>query len=101
MKAQDDVRRYKALVDKQEISAQVYDQAVAAAKASTSSVEAARANESAAQQAVQQARSQLGQSEANQQSAETGPQQVSSTRPAPAPRSPKCSKGAPRSNRRS
>jgi membrane fusion protein (multidrug efflux system) len=80
VKAQDDVRRYKALVDKQEISAQVYDQAVAAAKASTSSVEAARANESAAQQAVQQARSQLGQSEANQQSAETGPQQVSSTR---------------------
>ena len=80
VKAQDDLRRYKALVDKQEVAAQVYDQAVAAAKASTASVAAARDNEAAAQQAVQQARSRLGQSEASQQSAETGPQQVSSMR---------------------
>src|SRR5579862_440893 len=80
VKAQDDLRRYKALVDKQEVAAQIYDQAVAAAKSSTASVVAARDNESAAQQAVQQARSQLGQSEATRQSAETGPQQVSSIR---------------------
>src|SRR6266851_1376730 len=80
VKAQDDLRRYKALLDKQEVAAQVYDQALAAAKASTASVAAARDNEAAAQQAVQQARSRLGQSEANQRSAETGPQQVSSTR---------------------
>ena len=80
VKAQDDLRRYKALVDKQEVAAQVYDQAVAAAKASTASVAAARDNEAAAQQAVQQARSRLGQSEASQRSAETGPQQVSSVR---------------------
>jgi len=80
VKAQDDVRRYKALVDKQEVAEQVYDQAVATAKASTASVAAARDNEAAAQQAVRQARSQLGQSEASQQSAETGPQQVSSVR---------------------
>jgi membrane fusion protein, multidrug efflux system len=80
VKAQDDLRRYKALVDKQEVAAQAYDQALAAAKASAASVAAARANEAAALQAVQQARSQLGQSEASHQSAETGPQQVSSTR---------------------
>jgi membrane fusion protein (multidrug efflux system) len=80
VKAQDDLRRYKALVDKQEVAAQVYDQAVATAKASTASVAAARDNEAAAQQAVQQARSQLGQSEASRQSAETGPQQISSVR---------------------
>jgi membrane fusion protein (multidrug efflux system) len=80
VKAQDDIRRYKALLDKQEVAEQVYDQALAAAKASTASVAAARDNEAAAQQAVKQARSQLGQSEASQQSAETGPQQVSSIR---------------------
>ncbi|HXP80670.1 MAG TPA: HlyD family secretion protein [Verrucomicrobiae bacterium] len=80
VKAQDDLRRYKALLDKQEVAAQVYDQAVATAKASTASVAAARDNEAAAQQAVQQARSRLGQSEANQRYAETGPQQVSSVR---------------------
>lgn len=80
VKAQDDLRRYKALVDKQEVAAQVYDQAMAAAKTSAASVAAARNNEAAAEQAVQQARSHLGQSEASQQSAETGPQQVSSTR---------------------
>jgi len=80
VKAQDDLRRYKALLDKQEVAAQVYDQALAAAKASTASVAAARDNEAAAQQAVQQARSQLGESEASRQSAETGPQQVTSVR---------------------
>jgi membrane fusion protein, multidrug efflux system len=80
VKAQDDIRRYKMLLDKQEVAEQVYDQALAVAKASTASVAAAHDNEAAAQQAVQQARSQLGQSEASRQSAETGPQQVSSTR---------------------
>jgi len=80
VKAQDDIHRYKALLDKQEVAEQVYDQALATAKASTASVAAARDNEAAAQQAVKQARSQLGESEASQQSAETGPQQVSSTR---------------------
>src|SRR3984957_1788486 len=78
VKAQDDLRRYKALVDKQEVAAQVYDQALATARSSTASVSAARDNEAAAEQAVQQARSRLGQSEASRQSAETGPQQVSS-----------------------
>lgn len=79
VKAQDDLRRYKLLVDKEEVASQVYDQAVAAAKASTASVAASRANEAAAEQIVQQAQSRLAQSEANHQSAETAPQQVSST----------------------
>jgi len=80
VKAQDDLHRYKLLVDKREVAEQVYDQALAAAKASTASVAAARANESAAQQFVQQARSRLEQAVANHESAGTGPQQVSSTR---------------------
>lgn len=79
VKAQDDLHRYKALVDKQEVADQVYDQALAAARASTAIVAAARNNEAAAEQAVHQARSRLGQSEASQRSAETGPQQVSLT----------------------
>jgi membrane fusion protein (multidrug efflux system) len=80
VKAQDDLVRYKALVDKQEVAAQVYDQALASARASTATVAAARDNEAAAEQAVQQANSRLGQSEANQRSAQTGPEQVSSTK---------------------
>jgi membrane fusion protein, multidrug efflux system len=79
VKAQDDLVRYKALVDKREVSDQVYDQALAAAKASTASVAASHANEAAAQQSVKQAHDRLAQAEANQRSAETGPQQVSST----------------------
>jgi membrane fusion protein (multidrug efflux system) len=80
VKAQDDLHRYKLLVDKREVAEQIYDQALAAAKSSTAAVAAARANESAAQQFVQQAQSRSVQALANYQSAETGPQQVSSTR---------------------
>jgi len=80
VKARDDLVRYKLLVDKQEVSAQIYDQAVAAAKTSAASVAAAHANEGAAQQAVQQARSRLVGAEANYRAAETGPQQVASSR---------------------
>jgi membrane fusion protein (multidrug efflux system) len=80
VRAQEDLRRYKLLVDKREIAQQVYDQAVATAKSSTAAVAAARDNESAAQQFVQQAQSRLVEAQANRQSAETGPQQVSSTK---------------------
>ena len=79
VKAQDDLERYKRLVAKQNVSEQTYDQAVAAAKASTATVAAARANESAAQQTVQQANDRLSQAEANHRAAQTGPQQVAST----------------------
>src|SRR5262245_25593352 len=77
--AQDDLQRYKLLVAKQNVSEQTYDQALAAARASTASVAAARANEAAAQQTVQQANEHLTQAEANHRSAQTGPQQVAST----------------------
>jgi membrane fusion protein (multidrug efflux system) len=80
VKAQDDLHRYKLLVDKREVSQQIYDQALATAKSSTANVAAARASESAADQFVQQARSRLAQATANHQYAETGPQQVSSTK---------------------
>ena len=80
VKAQDDLHRYKLLVDKREVSQQIYDQALAAAKASSATVAAAQATESAAQQFVQQAHSRLAQATANHQYAQTGPQQVSSTR---------------------
>lgn len=80
VKAQDDLHRYKLLVDKREVSQQIYDQALATAKSSTASVAAARATESAAEQFVHQARSRLTQAAANHAYAETGPQQVSSTR---------------------
>ena len=80
VKIQDDLKRYKLLVDKQEVSEQIYDQALAAARASTATIAANRANEAAAQQAVQQARARLVQAEANHRAAETGPQQVASTR---------------------
>jgi membrane fusion protein (multidrug efflux system) len=80
VKAQNDLKRYKQLVDKKEVADQIYDQALAASKASTAAVAGARADESAAQQAVQQAHSRLVQAEANRLYAETGPEQVSSTR---------------------
>jgi len=80
VKAQDDLHRYKLLVDKKEVAEQIYDQALAAAKSSTAAVAAARANESAAQQFVEQAFSRQVQADANHQYAETGPQQVSSTK---------------------
>jgi membrane fusion protein, multidrug efflux system len=80
VKAQDDLVRYKQLVDKQEISQQLYDQALAAAKASTAAVAAGRANVAAAEQQVAQAHSRLAQAEANWRSSLTGPQQVASTR---------------------
>jgi membrane fusion protein (multidrug efflux system) len=80
VRAQDDLHRYKLLVDKREVAPQIYDQALASAKSSTAAIAAASANESAAEQFIQQARSRLTQAAANHKSAETGPQQVSSTR---------------------
>jgi membrane fusion protein (multidrug efflux system) len=80
VKVQDDLKRYKLLVDKKEVAEQIYDQALAAAKSSTAAVAAAIANESAAQQFVEQAQSRQVQAEANHQYAETGPQQVSSSK---------------------
>src|SRR5271156_7204018 len=48
VKAQDDLHRYRLLVDKKEVADQVYDQALATAKSSAAALAAAAANESAA-----------------------------------------------------
>jgi membrane fusion protein, multidrug efflux system len=80
VKAQNDLVRYKQLVDKQEISRQLYDQAVAAAASGDATVAAAKANVSAAAQQITQARARLATAEANLRSSQTGPQQVASTK---------------------
>jgi len=80
VKAQNDLVRYKQLVDKQEISQQQYDQATAAAKASAAAVEAARASANAAQQQVTQAQGRLTQAEANWKYANTAPKQMQAIR---------------------
>ncbi|MBZ5704287.1 MAG: HlyD family secretion protein [Acidobacteriia bacterium] len=80
VKAQSDLVRYKQLVDKQEISQQQYDQAVATAQANAAAVDAARASAAAAEQQVNQAQARLGQAEAMLRSAGTAPQQVAATR---------------------
>ncbi len=80
VKAQNDLGRYKQLVDKQEISQQQYDQAVAAAAASAAAVQAARANADAALQQITQAEGRLAQAEAEWRNANTAPQQLTSMR---------------------
>ena len=76
VKAQNDLVRYKQLVDKQEISQQQYDQALAAARASAATVQAAKASALAAEQQVHQAQARLLTAEADVRSAQTAPQQV-------------------------
>jgi membrane fusion protein (multidrug efflux system) len=76
VKAQNDLGRYKQLVEKQEISQQQYDQAVAAAKASAAAVDAARATADAAQSQVTQAQARLVQAEANLSNARSAPRQM-------------------------
>ncbi len=80
VKAQNDLVRYKQLIDKQEISQQQYDQATAAADASAAGVAAARASAAAAQQQVIQAQGKLAQAEANWRYANTAPKQMQITR---------------------
>jgi membrane fusion protein (multidrug efflux system) len=80
IKAQDDLVRYRQLVDKQEVSQQQYDQALAAARAGEAAVSAARASAMAAEHGVRQAEARRLQAEAGLRSAQTGPQQVATTR---------------------
>jgi membrane fusion protein (multidrug efflux system) len=80
VKAQNDLGRYRQLVDKQEISQQQYDQAVAASKASAAEVAAARASADGAQQQVTQAEGKLVQAQANWRYANTAPRQMEITR---------------------
>lgn len=82
VKAQNDLARYKQLIDKQEISQQQYDQAVAASKARAASLEAARAAADAAAALIDQAQGRLLQADADLRTADTRPQvmQVTSAR---------------------
>jgi membrane fusion protein (multidrug efflux system) len=77
VKAQLDVDRYTPLVQKDVISKQQYDAAVAAATASKAEVAEAEANVLAQQNAVANARQHLAQSQAqSEQSVKNGPDQV-------------------------
>jgi membrane fusion protein, multidrug efflux system len=80
VKAQNDLVRYKALVDKQEVSQQTYDQAVASATADEAAVVAGKAAVAAAAQQVTQAQSRLASARAEWAYSQTGPQQVASIR---------------------
>jgi len=80
VKAQNDLVRYKQLVDKQEISQQQYDQAVAAARADAAAVASAHAMADAAQSQVIQAQGKLVQAEANLRYAQTAPRQMQISR---------------------
>jgi membrane fusion protein (multidrug efflux system) len=75
-KAQLDLKRYTPLVEKDIISKQQYDSAVAAAKAGEAAVLEAKANEIAAEDAVRIARDRVTQSRAQLKYAQTGPDQV-------------------------
>jgi membrane fusion protein (multidrug efflux system) len=76
VKAQNDLVRYQQLIDKQEISQQQYDQAVAAAKADAAAVDAARATADAVRSQVTQAEDRLSQAQANWRNAQTAPRQM-------------------------
>jgi membrane fusion protein (multidrug efflux system) len=64
-KAQNDLLRYKLLIDKQEISQQQYDQAVDGAQAAAATLRAARANADAYEAQIKQAQSKLEQANAD------------------------------------
>ena len=76
VKAQSDLQRYKPLVEKDVISKQQYDGAVAAADAAQAAVADAKASAAAAADAVRVARQQEAASQATLRYAQTGPQQV-------------------------
>ena len=79
-KAQNDLLRYKLLIDKQEISQQQYDQAVASAQASAATLQAARASADAFAAQIEQAQSKLQQAGADLRTAGTAPQTMRATR---------------------
>jgi len=74
IKAQNDLLRYKQLIDKQEISQQQYDQAVASAHAAAANLQAARATADAYAAQIEQAQSKLQQANADLRTAGNAPQ---------------------------
>jgi membrane fusion protein, multidrug efflux system len=79
-KAQNDLLRYKQLIDKQEISQQQYDQAVASAQASAAALRASRASADALAAQIEQAQNKLQQASADLRTADTAPQTMRVTR---------------------
>jgi membrane fusion protein (multidrug efflux system) len=79
-KVQNDLVRYKQLIDKQEISQQQYDQAVASAQAAAATVQAARASADAFAAQIEQAQDKLAQAGADLRTADTAPQTMRVTR---------------------
>lgn len=79
VKTDADLVRYKALVAKENISRQQYDQAVAESKANRAAVASAKAAALAAEQNVRQAQGKQLQAQADLRSAKTAPEQVSTT----------------------
>ena len=75
-KAQNDLVRYKQLIDKQEISQQQYDQAVASAQAAAATLQAARASADAYAAQIKQAEDKLTQAGADLRNANTAPQMM-------------------------
>jgi membrane fusion protein (multidrug efflux system) len=80
VKAQADLTRYRPLVERDVISRQQFDHAVAAAGSAAATEDAARAQVTVSMEQVRQARDRLRQAQAELESARTGPQQVSVTR---------------------
>jgi membrane fusion protein (multidrug efflux system) len=76
VKAQLDLERYRPLVEKDVISKQQFDAAVAAADADKAAVAGAKASEAAAEDAVRIARDRVIQSQADLRNAQTAPDQV-------------------------
>ncbi len=75
-KAQSDLMRYRPLVQKDVISKQQYDTALAAADAAKAALADARASQKAAEDAVRAAREREAQAQAMLRYAQTAPQQV-------------------------
>jgi membrane fusion protein (multidrug efflux system) len=76
VKAQSDLARYKPLVEKDVISKQQYDAAVASADAAKAAVADAHATERAASDGIRVASEKVAQAEAGLKNAQSGPQQV-------------------------
>ena len=76
VKANSDLERYKPLVEKDVISKQQFDAAVAAADGAKAALANAQASQAAAEDAIRAARDRERQAQAQHNAAETGPQQV-------------------------
>jgi membrane fusion protein (multidrug efflux system) len=72
-----DLVRYAQLVEKEDVSRQQYDSALAAAQSNRAAVRSAAAGVAAAKQALQQSQGKLLQARADLRNAQTAPQQVS------------------------